>query len=130
MEISTEENFYSAFEWFYEDLNALRHEPVEACALEGNYNVAHELWYLIPYDCFLDNSLGLFTPEQLELLADLFAEVRAIPPEARVWATSIEDSVNNMSHSAWSSARVKAQKLYICLAPIAVACKAYLIKNA
>ena len=112
-----EETFFLSFDWFYRELEALRHTPVKACELEGNFNVAHEIWYLLPNEHLLENPLGLFTQEQLNLLADLFNEVKSIPPEARIWTMVGAESVINMSHPAWNTAREKAQTIYLALGP-------------
>jgi hypothetical protein len=55
------------------------------------------------------------------LLADLFNEVKSIPPEARIWTMVGSESVQNMSHPAWNTAREKAQTVYLSLVPVAIA---------
>jgi hypothetical protein len=124
-----EEAFFLSFDWFYKELDALRHTPVEACKLEGNINVAHEIWYLLPNEHLLENPLNILTREQLNLLADLFNEVKSIPPEARIWTMVGVESVKNLSHPAWITAREKAQTVYLALAPVANACENFFRTN-
>ncbi len=125
MEIDKEEDFHLSYRAFIDELSALAQPAIEACELEGNYNVAHEFWYFVPNDYLLKNEIGLFNPEQVEAMEDLFKLIKKVPPEARSWTEIAEESLKNMSERAWEPIRAKAAILLNLLKPVTEMNNAY-----
>ncbi len=118
--ISAQEAFYAEYDWFIGHVKSLAMSP-EACSEDqGNYNVAHELWYFISRaDQMIHDPIKVMSEEQQAAVEVLIRTVEAIPEEARGWTTAAQESVENMRHGAWAAARVQAQKLLVTLTSIA-----------
>jgi hypothetical protein len=119
--ISEEESFYLEYDWFMGHVQSLAMSPEDCSEDQGNYNVAHELWYFIPQakQMMLD-PIQVMTEEQRAAVQTLVLIVEAIPEDARRWTTIAQESVENMRHETWKNARVQANKVLHDLAPISI----------
>ena len=113
-----DEVFHSLYGWFLGHVASLALDPEACCESQGNYNVAHELWYFIRNDQLPRNSGEILSAAQWAAVDDLCKSVAEVPENARRWTTFASESVENMRNDAWRPARVKAQYLLKVLAPI------------
>lgn len=119
--ISNEEKFYMDFDWFIGHVKSLAMNPEECCEDQGNFNVAHELWYFIPRGKELvSNPIHVMTEQQIIAVQKLLSMVEVIPEEARRWTKITHESVENMRNEVWSNARAQANIVLLELAPIAI----------
>lgn len=116
--ISEDEVCRSRYEWFLGHVASLALEPEACCESQGNYNVAHELWYFIRDGELPRNPSGMLSSAQWAAVDDLCRSVREVPDGARRWTTIASESVENMRNDAWKPARAKAQHLLEALTPI------------
>lgn len=107
--ISGEELFYLEYDWFIGHVRSLAMSPEDCSEDQGNYNVAHELWYFIPkVRLMISDPIQVMTEDQRKAIQARVQNVEAIPADARRWTTVAQESVENMRHIAWTDARVQA----------------------
>ena len=120
------ELFYSTFDWFVGHLEAVAAEPAVASEMHGHYNVAYELWYFVGRErLVLSDPLHLFSDDVRASLVSAVQAVSAVPREARVWTTIVEESLTNLQHPAWIPARHVARDAMRLLAPAIAQMKAF-----
>ena len=103
------EAFYSALRWFVGHLEGVAAEAAAASALHGHYNVAYEFWYFVGGEVFVvSDPLHLLPDDVCASLMSAIEAVKAVPEEARVWTTTVDGSLRNLSHPAWIPPRCKA----------------------
>ena len=113
------EDFFQACVSFIRDVECLAESPEVASKMQGNYNVAHEFWCLIPRtDYFLRAPVKLLSDEQRSAVESLLFAISKVPPEARKWTTVSQESVENLRHSSWESTRKQAKQVCDLLRPV------------
>ncbi len=105
------ELFQSTFDWFLGHVESLALDPISCYESQGNYNVAHELWYFIRKDQLANVSSERLSTHQWAAVEDLCRSVANVPEFARRWTTLASESLENMENEAWVSGRAKARHL-------------------
>ncbi|MBI3712053.1 MAG: hypothetical protein HY253_03700 [Burkholderiales bacterium] len=119
--VNEEESFYLEYDWLIGHVRSLAMSPEDCSEDQGNFNVAHELWYFISQaEHMILDPIQIMTEEQRASVQTLIHIVEAIPEDARRWTTIGQESVENMRHEAWNNARVQAKKVLRDLAPISI----------
>ena len=91
---SEEVLFYSDFEWFIGHVKSLAMDAEACCADQGQFNVAHELFFFLSNPGrLIDDSHDILTAAQRVEIQSLVNLVAAIPEEARRWTTAASESL-------------------------------------
>jgi hypothetical protein len=108
----------------------MKAEP--CCNDQGNFNVAHELWYFITRDRdnILADPLGLMTNDQKTSVVAVCEAVTAVPETARGWATKSHESLANMKNVARERPRSLEKLAIRSLASVTEMKDAYFAKGA
>ena len=118
--IDDEEAFYLEYDWFIGHVKSLAMNPEDCSNDQGNFNVAHELWYFLTRaEQMIQDPIKVLTKEQRFAVVELVRIVEAVPESARGWTTVAQMSIENMRHEAWNNARSQAKKVLQVLSPIA-----------
>lgn len=126
-ESSEAEAFFLEYHWFIQHMASLAMQAEACCDDQGNFNVAHELWYFITSarDEILADPLGLMTNDQKTSVVAVCEAVTAVPEAARAWATKGHESLANMKNIAWERPRSLAKLAIDSLASVTATKDAY-----